>query len=264
MRDQERELYISAGCALENLLVAAEHFRYSHQVHYGEEEEEAAIIELNPSGKTSFFRDPELFKAINQRYTNRKIYANKTITPEILKLLQEFYVEEGLKLDLTCDIGTKRKANDLLKQAYSIQLSSAAFRRELGYWLGQGLFGDSLARSKIVQIIEANTNLGKNRAKKFSELLLSAPVIGIISSEKNDRISQVKAGQILERTWLRATALGISLHPVSQFLELPELKEKAEKLILSDNAHLQLAFGLGYAEPAKGHIHRRTMHEFRI
>jgi nitroreductase len=259
----QRELYISAGCVLENILIAAEHFRFSHQVHYGEDEE-AAIIELNPSGKASFFRDPSLFEAIAQRNTNRKIYTNKAISPEILKLLQEVCIEEGLKLHLTCDMEIRRKANDLLKQACSIQLSNAAFRRELGYWLGQGLFGDSLTRSKITQLIEANKNMSKNRAKKFSELLMSASVFGIISSEKNDRMSQMKAGQILERTWLRATALGIGLHPISQFLELPELKEKAEKLILADNAYLQLTFGLGYAETVKRQIYRRPKHEFIV
>ena len=93
---------------------------------------------------------------------------------------------------------------------------------------------------------------------------MSASVFGIISSEKNDRMSQMKAGQILERTWLRATALGIALHPVSQFLELPELKEEAENLILADNAYLQLTFGLGYAEPVKRQIYRRPKHEFIV
>ena len=30
----QRELYISVGCALENLLIAAEHFGYGHQVAF--------------------------------------------------------------------------------------------------------------------------------------------------------------------------------------------------------------------------------------
>ena len=259
----QRELYISAGCALENLLIAAEHFGYSHQVFYGEDEH-AAIIELIPSGKSSPFRGPELFEAIPQRYTNRKIYENRVLAPEILKLLQNVCIEEELKLNLACDTETKGKANDLLKQAYAIQLSNVAFRKELGYWLGQGLFGNSWIKSKITDMITTNKNVGKNRAKKFSELLMSASVFGIISSEKNDRMAQVKAGQILERVWLKAAALGISLHPVSQFLELPELKEEVKKLIPNTNIHPQLTFGLGYAEPVKKHMTRRTMREFIV
>jgi hypothetical protein len=60
----QRELYISIGCALENMLIAAEHFGYGHQVSYLEGEQVAAVIKLNSGGKPSSFRDAELFKAI--------------------------------------------------------------------------------------------------------------------------------------------------------------------------------------------------------
>ena len=36
-----RELYISVGCALENLLVAAEHFGMAHEIRYVPEGDEA-------------------------------------------------------------------------------------------------------------------------------------------------------------------------------------------------------------------------------
>lgn len=257
----QRELYISAGCALENLLIAAEHFRYSHREIYGENGL-AAIINLDVGGKPSAFRGPDLFDAIPQRCTNRKIYDGKTLPPEDLKRLQDVCVEEGLTLHLTADTEIKMKACELIKRAYAIQLRSPAFRKELGYWLGQCLFADSWTKSKIAQMVETNINVGKSRARKFSELTRSSMAFGIIGSEKNDRFAQIEAGQVLERIWLQATSLGLGLHPVSQILELPELKEEILKLLPNPDACPQIAFGLGYSDPKAKHLSRRPMREF--
>ncbi len=257
----QRELYISAGCALENLLIAAEYFRYDQRVFYSEDEL-AAIIKLDLGGKPSSFRGPDLFDAIPKRCTNRKIYENKALPSEDLKRLQDVCVEEGLTLHLATDTEIKIKACELIKSAYADQLSDPAFRKELGYWLGQGLFADSWTKSKIAQMVATNINVGKSLAKKFSELTRSSMAFGIISSEKNDRFAQIGAGKVLERVWLQATSLGIGLHPVSQILELPDLKEETSKLLPNPDAYPQIAFGLGYANPKAKHLSRRPMREF--
>jgi hypothetical protein len=78
----QRELYISVGCALENLLIAAEHFEYGHQVAYFPEptnEELAATVKFMPHGEPSPFREPALFGAFFSRHTNRKIYEERPI-----------------------------------------------------------------------------------------------------------------------------------------------------------------------------------------
>lgn len=257
----QRELYISAGCALENLLIAAEHFRYSHREIYGEDGL-AAIIDLDIGGKPSSFRGPDLFDAIPKRCTNRKIYEEKLLPSGDLKRLRDVCVEEGLTLYLTTDIQTKMKACELIKRAYIIQLPNPAFREELGYWLGQCLFADSWTKSKIAQMVETNINVGKSRARKFSELTRSSMAFGIIGSEKNDRFAQIGAGQVLERVWLQATVLGLGLHPVSQILELPELIEETARLLPNPDSCPQIAFGLGYADPKAKHLSRRPVREF--
>jgi hypothetical protein len=73
---------------------------------------------------------------------------------------------------------------------------------------------------------------------------------------------QIGAGQVLERVWLQATALGIGLHPVSQILELPELREETTKLLPIPDACPQITFGLGYADPKTKHLSRRPLSEF--
>ncbi len=259
-RDQ-RELYISAGCALENLLIAAEYFGYDYQTSYCGDEL-AAAVKLYPGGKPSSFRGPDLFDSIPKRCTNRKIYENKPLSPEELKCLQDVCIEDSLMLHLTARADTKIKACELIKRAYRIQLSNMDYRKELGYWLGQGLFADSWTKSKIAQMAAMNISISKSQAEKISELTRSAPAFGIICSKEDDRFAQIAAGQVLERVWLQAAALGIGLHPVSQILEVPELKEEMSGLLPIPDACPQIAFGLGYADCKAKHLPRRPMSEF--
>ena len=59
----QREMHISVGCAMENLLVAAEHSGYGHLVAYFPEGEDnpVACVKLNPGGRVERPRDSVLF-----------------------------------------------------------------------------------------------------------------------------------------------------------------------------------------------------------
>jgi nitroreductase len=224
----QRELYISVGCALENLLIAAEHFGYGHQVAYFPEpanEELAAVVKFMPHGEPSTFREPALFEAISSRHTNRKFYEERPIPQSDLQHLQNHCVEEGIWLHMTDELEIKRKADELIIRGDAIQFSDPAFREELGYWIGQGLLCTPWLMSKM---------------------------------------AQVKVGQVFERVCLAATMLGISVHPMSQILQIPELKTGVGKLIPKSDIFPQHTFRLGYAEQEKGHTPRRQLDEVLV
>jgi nitroreductase len=85
----QRELHISLGCALENLLVAAEHFGYSYNVTYLPGEDDlVAVVKLAPASNGQPSRDPRIFDAILTRHTNRKPYEDKAIPESALHMLQ--------------------------------------------------------------------------------------------------------------------------------------------------------------------------------
>ena len=263
----QRELYISVGCALENLLIAAEHFGYGHQVAYFPEpanEELVATVKFMPHGEPSPFREPALFDAISSRHTNRKFYEERPIPQSDLQHLQNRCVEEGIWLHMTDDLEIKRKADELIIRGDTIQFSDPAFREELGYWIGQGLLGTPWLMSKMAQLTVTYMNMSKGQAKKDSEVLMSAPALAAISSEVNNRELQVKVGQVFERVCLAATILGIRVHPMSQILEIPELKTEVSKLIPKSDVFPQHTFRLGYAEQEKGHTPRRQLEEVLV
>jgi nitroreductase len=260
----QRELHVSLGCALENLLVAAEHFGYGHRVAYRPEEGEddlIAAVTFASEGEPAPFRPPALFDAITARRTNHNVYDGRPLPQEELARLQSCCVEEDVLLHLTDEAAIKRQVDEMIVQADAEQFADPAWREELGYWMGQGVFGAPWLMSKVAQLAVTYLDMGKGTAKKDSELLMSAPVLAVISTPADDRASQVRAGQVFERVALMATALGIRVHPMSQILELPAFKAQVAELIPTPDVTPQHTFRLGYAEPEEDHTPRRPLAE---
>ena len=180
---------------------------------------------------------------------------------EELARLRGCVVEEGIGLLLTQDLDTKRKVDELVVRADALQFADPACREELGHWLGQGVFGTSWITSKMSQLAVTYLNLSKSTAKKDAELLRSAPVLGVITTASESPAAQVRAGQAFERVWLRATALGMSLHPMNQVLQLPDVKREVRELLPSPDDHPQITFRLGYAKPDRTSTPRRPLEE---
>jgi nitroreductase len=260
----QRELHISIGCALENLIIAAEHFGYGHQVDYSPraaEGKQFTELILTPGGEPSSFRSAELFGAILTRRTSRELYKARAVSEEDMRRLQACRVEEGITLHMTSDPEIRRKADALVGRADAVQFSDPAFREELACWIGQGVFGAPWLFAKLSQLAASYLDLGSYVAKKDSDLLMNAPVFALLCSEENDRESQVKVGQVFERIALTAATLGIGIQPMSQLVQVPETKAELAKLTPFASAFPQQAFRLGYAEAEKGHTPRRRLEE---
>jgi nitroreductase len=260
----QRELYTSVGCALENLIISAEHFGYGVSTRYFPERDNhnlVAEVELSPGGRPSPFREPELFGAITSRHTNHKTYQSRNILSIDWQSLLDCVAEDGVSLYLTEDKAIKRAADALVNRADAVLFADTAFRRELGYWIGQGAFGTPWLIGKLSQLAMSYLDLGDWVGKKDFELLMSAPVLGVLCSKDNERETQVKVGQAFERIYLKATTLGIGLQPMSQLTEVPEIKAELGKLIPEEYGFPQQPFRLGYAEPERHHTPRRPVEE---
>jgi nitroreductase len=271
-RDQ-RELYISLGCALENLLIAAEHFGYNCSVAYFPQEKDlVAKVVLqpvaNPPNPPNPSRDTRLFYAITSRQTNRNPYELRTISLADLETIKSLSSDADVDVSIfiTSDSTIKKGFQDLVVQANGIQYSDADFKSELGHWLGQGVMGPTGVQAKIAQLAVVFLDVGPQQTEKDALLINSTPCLGFISTAKNDSISSLKAGRVLERFWLAATALGVSMHPMSQALEVAETKANLTDLLPAESGMMQVqqAFRLGYAKPGGAHSTRRPLQEVLV
>jgi len=267
----QRELYISLGCALENLIVAADHFGYNSSVVYfpGEKDLVAKLLLQSAADSVTPSSDSRLFSAILSRQTNRNPYKPQDISNADLETIKSLCSDPDVGVFITRDPAIKKGFLDLVVEANGIQYSDANFKSELGHWLGQGVMGPTGVQAKMAQLAVVFLDVGPEQTEKDALLINSTPYLVFISTANNDRVSSIKAGRILERFWLTATALGISLHPMSQALEVQQTKANLTDLLSAQSEMMQVqqvqqAFRLGYAKPVMEHSTRRPLQEVLI
>ncbi len=259
-----RELYISLGCALENLLVAAEHFGFQHEVSYLPDASDfqlAARIKLTPRAESKGLHSSELFDSMTARFTSHKMFDARPVTQQDLERIRACSVEEGVEIFLTDDLEIKRSVEELVVRADKLEFADPEFREELGEWIGRGVFGTPWLAAKATQTLVTHLNVGRSTAKKDSAALMSAPVFGVVCSRANDRETQLKVGRVFERICLTATALGLSIQPLSQIVQVAEIKDELAKLLPISNVRPQQPFRLGYGEPESAHTPRKRFEE---
>lgn len=138
----QRELFSSVGCALENLPIAAEYFGYAHQMQYFPEGEGdfVALVELRQEKKPQRYRDPGLLTQIPKRHTNHRLYETRQITDQDVAKFHACILEEGFWLFSTnegpypthSEEELRRRIDELITRADAIQSTDDGYTRK-GY-----------------------------------------------------------------------------------------------------------------------------------
>jgi hypothetical protein len=268
-----RTLYMSNGCFITNLLVAAEHFGFGYDMKYlpdGTEGDRTALIKFEEDGKTKRF--PDLFDMIVKRHTNRMPYEARPIEPEKLKAMKKHVNEPGFRLDIVTDENGKSTMSNLLARAHKIQLGNKAFRKELATWIRannspekDGLpgysFGYTDFESYFGQFIFGTFDMSGSRARVETAYMRASPAVGVLSSEKDDKLNWIKAGIILEKIFLAATKMDIRFDLFSQPVAIPELRKEMAETV--NARYPQILIRMGYAKAAK-HTPRRPVEELLV
>ena len=258
----KRELFISLGCALENLLIALEHFGFGHIVTRspGAEDESIAAQVAILDHPGALPRDASLFKAIVKRHTHHGRYRRRAVGAGTLDKIRECKVEHDLELMLTSDGPIKRAVDRLMLEGDALALANPRYRKELAECIGEGAFGGPWLLSLAQEFAVAHLGVEKVIARGDHKALMSSPVFGLISGHSASGEARIKAGQLLERVYLTATALGLFLQPISQLLEVERVRMKVAKLFRAGGVPL-MAFRLGYADTPGHRTPRRPLEE---
>ncbi len=263
-----RTAYISIGCVITNLLIAAEHFNLGYRVKCfpdGTEAERIAYITFADGLDRKRF--PDLFYQITERHTNRSRFEDREIEPEKLQRMAELVEQDGFKLSIMTDADGKNKMADLLARSHKIQLGNSSFRKELASWIRSnksdaydGLpgyaFGYSDFESYFGRFIFGTFDTSFSRARKEAALMREAPAVGVLSSDSEDKPTWVELGVTFEKLFLLATAMDVRFDLFSQPIAIDELrKEMAAYLNVK---YPQLLIRMGYAPPTR-HTPRRPV-----
>ncbi|MFM9863083.1 MAG: Acg family FMN-binding oxidoreductase [Micropepsaceae bacterium] len=227
---------------------------------------------------TAVARDP-LFAHVLKRHTNRKAFDGTAVDPGEATLLAAAGMMIGPTQTLPVKFGWTANAQQvarlaaIAKRAWVIEVKKDATYKEsvdvmritgpeiakhrdglsmhgpFFWWMNKlGLFNQQNAMEPF----------GRDQALTFIDPQLAVKAFGWIVTAANDRRAQLAAGAAYVRANLKATELGLVMHPLSQALQefpemLPVLAEHKRAVGAQDSETVQMFFRLGraaVAEPA--------------
>ena len=256
-----RDLYVSLGCALENLAIAAEHFGFRTNIQYFPSLESptlVATITLVPNRGDSQSETFGLCRAITMRRTNHNRFDEERVNEHDLAHLRACCVEEDVTVHFTADERSMGLFSKLLIEADILRFSDRDYVKELEYWVRQGAYDTTWMVKKLYELACAcRTGARRTDANIFK----GAPMLGVVSTAGNDRASQVRSGRVFERMFLRATTLGLSIEPITYVLQVPETRVGVRKVFAEDVGYPQVSFRLGYSANEPPPTPRRPFEE---
>jgi len=252
-----RELHLSLGCALENLLIAAGCVGYRHTVAYFPEPHDrnlAAVTTFSPGPRPSPSSRPEItLETLQARHTERRPFSAHAVPMETVEHLRAIPGEPGVRLELSDATDRRRQVDVLNVRALGTLFGNTEYRDEVARAVGGGSFGGAWLANQVGRLALQHISIARRLARQESQALLSAPLIGVIGSLVDGPAEQVRSGRLLERLWLTATAHGLALQPLSQALQVPSLRVELAARFPAAGSYPQQFFRLGL--PASRSVH---------
>lgn len=208
----ERQLYISLGCAITNICVAAEHAGFKVKMENINPVTTSLKIEEAKNGSQG-----GLIFSILTRANNRNPYEKKVPPQAFMKKIKE-EAPEKFRIDFIEDASDKKNLADIAIRAGIAAMNDKKFRQELSEYVKSNItnspvgmpgFGMGIPTpiSLIAPTMLRYLNMNKVTAKKDLLLLTDyTPVIAIISCLDDNYNSWLAAGQYFEKIALEAEA----------------------------------------------------------
>ena len=253
-----RELFISLGCAVENLCIAASYFGYT--THIIECSIEAIILELTKNALTI---EDSLFHQIEKRQTNRNIYNGNKISDGILQQLQSIPKENGIQFYFT-EINTPfaNTITQYIMKGNEIQMADIAFKNELLSWMRFNKKQVDATHNGLSYLVFGNPPLPRILARPIVSLFLKPNAQNksdrkkidssshfVVCATQRDTIEEwINLGRTLQRFLLKVTEIGISYAFLNQPCEVAALAFDLREKLPVNKEHPTLIMRIGYAK----------------
>lgn len=253
----DREIYISLGCALENLLLAAAHAGFEGEVtNFPAEDPTAIFVRLSLASAQA----GPLFDAIPRRQSTRSLYDGRPVPAEDLNKLKDVAAEPGTRLHIFTQGLEMETLIGLIAQGNRIQFQDKAFVDELVTWIRfndaeavktmDGLFSKSSGNPAVPRFIGQvfiRMSGPDAMARADEKKLRSSAGLALFTSASDDPVAWVNVGRLYERFALTATNLKIKLAFMNQPVEIDSLRTQLSKDLGLDGSYPQLLVRFGYA-----------------
>jgi hypothetical protein len=257
----EHHLFVSLGCATENLAHAALANGLQADVRFDPTGAGAVAVGLEATHASS----SALFQAITERQCTRGDYDGKPISTDELRLLERAGSDNGVRVMLLTERAAMEKVLEYVVAANTAQMNDPAFVEELTSWIrfgsdeaartGDGLFAGATGNPALPRWLGSRM-MGlfytpKSENERYARQIRNSAGIAVFASDANDKAHWVEAGRCYERFALQATALGIRNAFLNQPVEVGSIRPQfAAALGLgSQRPDLVVRFGRGPTMP---------------
>jgi hypothetical protein len=230
----DHHLFVSLGCAVENLVQAALANGLKGEARFDASVEGGIRISLEPIKAVV----SPLFQAILERQCTRAEFDGKPLSNEELRMLEQAGTGNGVQVLLLTEKTTMEKVLEYVVQANTAQMNDPAFVEELKAWIrfgdeeavrtGDGLFtrasGNLFVPRWLGSLFFGMFFTPKSENDKYARHIRSSAGIAIFISETNGRTHWVEAGRCYGRLALQSSALGICNAMINQPVEVSSLR----------------------------------------
>jgi nitroreductase len=280
-----RQIVIGHGTFIELLVLAAGADGYRCAIDYfpqgvpGEGEVDERPLARIRLQRDTVAGDP-LFAQIPHRRSTKEPYSAKPLQPGHMGALQSAHRAGPAHLTIASDAALAADLRGITERAMLIELQTPRTLKEsidrlrvgadaiaaqpdgielhgpFFWWLSKlGLMTPEKAMTPGTVAWQGGIDYALGWAR-------ATPAFGWLTTVANDRVSQIEVGRAYVRLNLKATELGVAMHPVSQVLqEYPEMAglqhEFLKALGIPTGQTVQMLFRLGYSEPVPPSPRRR-------
>lgn len=269
----DREMFISLGCAVENMVLAARRVGWEPTVEYFPDDVDEDCIRVTFTEGEPETEDP-LFQAIPRRQSNRRSYDGKPIPRSDLEAIESSIATPGIWTRIYTEEPDLERVVDVTDKGFAWQRSSKEFRDELIGCIRfskdeivrhrDGLSSRATGRPTIPEWFGRAffqfLSLSGLEAREIAGKVRGSSAALVLVSDDNDRVTWVKAGRGLERIKLTATARGVVCAHLNNNWQWKATKGPAQEAFELGDAHPHVTIRLGYA-PRLPYSGRRPVEE---
>ncbi|RXH10811.1 Acg family FMN-binding oxidoreductase [Bradyrhizobium guangzhouense] len=227
----DHHLFVSLGCAAENLILAAAALGWRANSVFDGERIVIALEQAPPAASA-------LAGAIPVRQCTRAAFDGKPAAPEILHQLESACREPGVAAMLMTERTAIKKVSDYVLEGNAAQMRDQAFMRELVSWMRFNEADALATMDGLFSRVSGNPSLpawvarpllrlfftedGEN--KKYREQLDSSAGVVVLAADRSDKAHWIAVGRACQRFGLQATAAGLKYSFVNQPVEVAALR----------------------------------------
>lgn len=257
----DHHLFVSLGCAAENLALAAGANGLHAETRFESGPEDRVQVALKPAKAAP----SPLFEAIPQRQCSRSEYGGRPLSSDELRLLAQAGSGDGVRLLIVTEKPKLEGILDYVAQGNASQIADPAFVKELKSWIrfseseavrsGDGLFTASSGNPALPRWLGSPLFdlffTAHSENDKYARQLRSSAGVAVFVSETADKAHWVQTGRCYERFALQATLLGIRNALINQPVEVAGLRDQFARFLSlgGQRPDLVVRFGRGPEMP---------------